>query len=137
MEREVAASRARPAAPEPPPVQEAPASQPVAAVEEVEEVEEPPPPLVEAPPVASDAPAAAAAEAEAARELPAEGRWNLEELAALVERRADEFPDRADEWRAYIVYLRDFVGPDSLLPTSFAGLIDDVFGMLIEEPQRA
>jgi hypothetical protein len=29
------------------------------------------------------------------------------------------------------------VGPDNLLPTSFAGLIDDVFGTLIEEPQRA
>jgi hypothetical protein len=112
-------------------VQEAPAPPPV------EEVQEPPPPGVEAPPVATDAAAAAAAEAEAARQTAAEGRWDLEELAALVERRAEEFPDRAEEWRAYIVYLRDFVGPDNLLPTSFAGLIDDVFGMLIEEPQRA
>jgi hypothetical protein len=111
-------------------VREAPAPPPV------EEVQEPPPPGVEAPPVATDAAAAAAAEAEA-RQTAAEGRWNLEELAVLVERRAEEFPDRAEEWRAYIVYLRDFVGPDNLLPTSFAGLIDDVFGMLIEEPQRA
>jgi hypothetical protein len=66
-----------------------------------------------------------------------DARWNLDELAALVEARGAEFPERLDEWRAYIVYLRDFVGPDSLLPTSFEGLIDDVFGVLLETAPRA
>ncbi len=66
-----------------------------------------------------------------------DGRWNLDALAALVEARAGEFPQRVEEWRAYIVYLRDFVGPDSLLPAAFDGLVVDVFGSLVETPQRA
>ncbi len=64
-------------------------------------------------------------------------RWDLEALAALVEERAADFPDRVEEWRAYIVYLRDFVGDDRLLPAAFDGLVVDVFGGLLELHDRA
>jgi hypothetical protein len=52
-------------------------------------------------------------------------------LERLVEQRAAEFPDRAEEWRYYVVYLRDFAGPDGSLPDSLAGLVADVFADLL------
>ena len=123
IDRQAASRRPRPPEPvvvEPPP---APAPEPVALVPDPEPEPEPEPEPV--------------AEAEEVEVAVATGRWNLDDLAALVESRGAEFPDRVDEWRAYVVYLRDFVGPDALLPTSFEGLVEDVFGMLLETPQRA
>jgi capsular polysaccharide biosynthesis protein len=56
---------------------------------------------------------------------------NVLALDRLVEQRAPEFPDRAEEWRYYVVYLRDFAGPDGSLPASLAGLVADVFADLL------
>jgi capsular polysaccharide biosynthesis protein len=56
---------------------------------------------------------------------------NVLALERLVEQRAAEFPDRAEEWRYYVVYLRDFAGPDGSLPDSLASLIADVFADLL------
>jgi capsular polysaccharide biosynthesis protein len=56
---------------------------------------------------------------------------NVLALERLVEQRAAEFPDRAEEWRYYVVYLRDFAGPDGSLPDSLAGLVADVFADLL------
>src|ERR687895_231288 len=49
---------------------------------------------------------------------------------ALDERAAD-FPERADEWRAYIVFLRDFVHADGNLPATFNSLVREVFRELL------
>jgi hypothetical protein len=56
---------------------------------------------------------------------------NLRALERLVEARAADFPERAEEWRYYVVYLRDFAGPDGALPDSLAGLVADVFAELL------
>jgi hypothetical protein len=56
---------------------------------------------------------------------------NVLALERLVERRAAEFPDRAEEWRFYVIYLREFAGPDGSLPDSLAGLVADVFAELL------
>ena len=59
------------------------------------------------------------------------GRWMLGAIDRLVERHGDEFPERIEEWRYYLVYLREFVGPDEVLPAEFDALVREVFGELI------
>jgi capsular polysaccharide biosynthesis protein len=56
---------------------------------------------------------------------------NVLALDRLVENRAADFPDRADEWRYYVTYLRDFADRDGTLPDSLAGLVADVFAELL------
>ncbi len=68
-----------------------------------------------------------------AREIPAAAEWGLDALARLVEEHADAHPDRLDEWRATIVYLREFADQSGTLPDSFDGLVADVFGPIIDE----
>lgn len=59
--------------------------------------------------------------------LPASGVWSLPRLERLVEERAAEFPDRVEEWRTYLFFLRDHAAPDGQLPASFDVLVDEVF----------
>jgi hypothetical protein len=49
-----------------------------------------------------------------------------------VEDRADAHPERIDEWRATLVYLREFADKDGMLPQSFDGLLWDVFEPILE-----
>lgn len=65
---------------------------------------------------------------------PAPGQWSVEGLARLVERRAPDFPDRADEWHYYVVFLREQADLDGVLPPSFDALVTEVFADLIERP---
>jgi capsular polysaccharide biosynthesis protein len=62
----------------------------------------------------------------------APGEWNLNMLERLVSERARDFPDRADEWGYYLVYLRDYVGIDGRLPHTFDALVAEVFADLLE-----
>ena len=48
-----------------------------------------------------------------------------------MERRAREFPDRAEEWTSYLFFLRDYAAPDGTLPDSFDALISDTFADLL------
>jgi hypothetical protein len=50
-----------------------------------------------------------------------------------VEERQDEFPQRQEEWRSYLYYLREHADPDGRLPASFDPLVDDVFGELVAD----
>ena len=72
-----------------------------------------------------------------------EGR-QLEELQGLLaaarreaEERADEFPDRADEWRYTLFYLRAEADIDGTLPSKFDSLVDECFGELLAAPPAA
>jgi hypothetical protein len=60
-----------------------------------------------------------------------EGGWNLDRLERWIEERGDRFPGRVEEWRYYIVYMRDFANVDGILPSSFDRLVWDVFGELL------
>ena len=64
-------------------------------------------------------------------------RWDLETLGRLVETRGADFPEHADEWAYYLLYLRDFTDSDGVLPESFDDLVSDVFRPLLEEAPRA
>ena len=55
----------------------------------------------------------------------------------LVVKHGDGFPEHAEEWSYYLVYLRDFAGIDNTLPASFEGLVLEVFGDVIELERRA
>jgi prefoldin subunit 5 len=59
------------------------------------------------------------------------GRWNLNELARVVEERSPEFPDRQDEWQSYLFFLRSYAEPDGTVPASFDWLIEEQFGEIV------
>jgi transcriptional regulator with XRE-family HTH domain len=65
---------------------------------------------------------------------PAERGLNLDALEHTLDQRAAEFPDRAEEWRAYIAFLREFVHADGELPPTFNSLVREVFRELLAGP---
>src|SRR5437870_8842690 len=63
---------------------------------------------------------------------PAEAhRWNLDTLTRLVEENADEFPDRVDDWRYTLFYLRTEASIDGALPSKFDSLVEECFHELV------
>jgi transcriptional regulator with XRE-family HTH domain len=66
---------------------------------------------------------------------PAERGFNLDALEHTLDERAGEFPERADEWRAYTVFLREFVQADGELPGTFNTLVREVFRDLLARPE--
>jgi hypothetical protein len=55
------------------------------------------------------------------------GAYNLADIEAAVDALpADD--DRVEEWRYYVVYLREYASADGALPRSFDSLVYDVFG---------
>ncbi|MDQ3865764.1 MAG: hypothetical protein M3304_02890, partial [Actinomycetota bacterium] len=87
-------------------------------------------------PVAPPAPGAKAAGPGPTRP-PEAPRYSLLELASLVEERAPEFRERLDEWQAYLFHLREFTDSTGALPSSFNGLVADVFADLFESSTEA
>jgi len=67
-------------------------------------------------------------EAEGAR---GSSRWSLGELERLVEDNGSDHPELVEEWRYYLLYLRDFAGPGGRLPGSFDALVAEAFGDLL------
>jgi hypothetical protein len=73
-------------------------------------------------------------------ELRPEGHgWDLNRLEALVEEGAAAFPGRVDEWRYYLLYLREFANVNGVLPRSFDWLVGEAFREVVAletgEPQ--
>jgi DNA repair exonuclease SbcCD ATPase subunit len=62
--------------------------------------------------------------------VPADG-WNLNRIERLVEEHAAANPGRIDEWRYYLLYLREFAEINGALPRSFDWLVLDAFGDLL------
>jgi hypothetical protein len=76
------------------------------------------------------------AEVEDTQEIPLEavppaGGWNLNRIERLVEANAAANPERASEWRYYLLYLREFAEIGGALPSSFDRLVWDAFGDLL------
>jgi hypothetical protein len=59
------------------------------------------------------------------------GAWNVVALERLVAERGSEFPERIEEWRTYIFYLREHASPEGALPPSFDALVDEMFRELV------
>jgi hypothetical protein len=67
---------------------------------------------------------------------PADGdgyNWKLDTLARLVDQGAESFPDRVDEWRFTLFYLRDEARIDGALPRKFDSLVEEAFGDLLAQ----
>ena len=62
---------------------------------------------------------------------PPAGGWNLNRIERLVEANAETNPGRVDEWRYYLLYLREFAEIGGALPNSFDRLVWDAFGDLL------
>ena len=58
-------------------------------------------------------------------------QWNLWDLERLVRAHAGGDEARDEERSFLLMYLRDFAGPDGLLPIDFDGLVRDSFGDLV------
>lgn len=73
-------------------------------------------------------------QAEAAYAQPPEQhrpRWSLADLERLVAERGREFPDRVDDWRWQVCYLRFHAAADGTLPPAFDGFVDAAFSGLV------
>jgi hypothetical protein len=55
----------------------------------------------------------------------------LHELERLVAAAGAEHPERVEEWRWYLFYLRDFARPDGSLDPTFGLLIETAFSVLL------
>jgi hypothetical protein len=67
----------------------------------------------------------------AAFELP-----TLTELERLVADAGDGSPERLEEWRWYLFYLRDFAAADGSLDDTFGLLVETAFGELLHAQPR-
>jgi hypothetical protein len=120
------AKRALPPLPPEPLTEEVVARPPARVVRPAPELEPEPEPVPAPPPAPPPEP-----------ELPpaATGprRWNMTDLERLVREHSGRDPI-ADEQRTFLlVYLRDFAGPDGLLPVDFDDLVRQSFGELIAD----
>ena len=59
------------------------------------------------------------------------GAWNLVALERLVAERGSEFPERVEEWQAYLFFLRQHASMEGVLPPSFDALVDETFHELV------
>jgi hypothetical protein len=54
--------------------------------------------------------------------------WNLWELERVARDHSEDDVARAEERSYLLMYLREFAGPDGVLPADFDGLVRDAFG---------
>jgi len=66
-----------------------------------------------------------------------DGGWNLDRLERLVEQHGGAFPARLDEWRYYLLYLREFADAGGNLPRPFDWLVYTEFEELLERTPTA
>jgi hypothetical protein len=60
-----------------------------------------------------------------------QGEWKIETLEHLTTANADAFPERADEWRYTLQYLRLEARGDGVLPRRFNSVVEETFGELL------
>jgi hypothetical protein len=106
----VAAATAGAAAPEPP--------------ETEPEPEPPPEPEPEPAPEPEPTPAA--------ETLVRRGSWSLDDLQHAVDSQTDAAPEQLEDWRTYLYFLREHGASDGSLPAQFDGLVEDVFGDILD-----
>jgi hypothetical protein len=103
------------AAPPPPPPPPVPEPEPEPEPERQPEPEPEPEPEAEPVPVAATSPEQRA-------------EWTIDQLEHYISTNADRFPERVEEWRTYLFFLREHASIDGTLPATFDSLIADVFG---------
>jgi capsular polysaccharide biosynthesis protein len=64
-------------------------------------------------------------------ELGEPGAWTTNELERLVAEHGDEHPDRVEEWRYYVHFLREHADLEGRLPAAFDYLVEEAFSELL------
>jgi len=66
-----------------------------------------------------------------AEPLASGGAWSVVALERLVAERGSEFPDRVEEWQAYLFFLREHATMEGALPPAFDALVEETFHELV------
>jgi hypothetical protein len=59
------------------------------------------------------------------------GGWTMQDLDRAVTQHADAYPERVEEWRYYLHFLREHTDVDGRLPATFDVLVDETFGDIL------
>jgi hypothetical protein len=122
-----------PAAPPPPPIPVvAAAPHPQPSLDAADRAAVPPPPADERPVEERAGPVEVPAVADEPGGSEAR-EWNLWDLERLVQERVGEDPVRDEERSVLLLYLREYAGPDGVLPADFDPLVRDSFAELVGE----
>jgi hypothetical protein len=63
---------------------------------------------------------------------PLRGGWTLDALEDLVREHGPVDPAQYEEWMTYLFFLREHAALDGTLPPALNGLVNEVFGTLVE-----
>jgi hypothetical protein len=61
------------------------------------------------------------------------GSWNINDLQRTVDSQSGATQAKQEEWTTYLFFLRGHAASDGSLPRQFDGLVEDVFGALIDQ----
>ena len=84
----------------------------------------PPPPEPEPEPVPTPEPAP--------ERITRAGAWNVDDLERAVAAQPNASAEQAEEWSTYLFFLREHASSDGALPPQFDGLVEDVFGQVVD-----
>jgi hypothetical protein len=100
---------------------------------ELEERPAPPPPPPPPPePVPAPEPEPVAPPEPAPGRITRAGAWNVDDLERAVARQSNASAEQAEEWSTYLFFLREHASSDGALPPQFDGLVEDVFGSVVD-----
>jgi hypothetical protein len=60
------------------------------------------------------------------------GAWNVNDLERAVAAQSNASAEQAEEWSTYLFFLREHASSDGALPPQFDGLVEDVFGSVVD-----
>ena len=60
------------------------------------------------------------------------GAWNVDDLERAVAAQPGASAEQAEEWSTYLFFLREHASSDGALPPQFDGLVEDVFGQVVD-----
>ena len=92
----------------------------------------PPPPPPPPEPVPAPEPEPVAPPEPAPERIIRAGAWNVDDLERAVARQSNASAEQAEEWSTYLFFLREHASSDGALPPQFDGLVEDVFGSVVD-----
>jgi hypothetical protein len=92
----------------------------------------PPPPPPPPEPVPAPEPEPVAPPEPAPERITRAGAWNVDDLERAVARQSNASAEQAEEWSTYLFFLREHASSDGALPPQFDGLVEDVFGSVVD-----
>jgi hypothetical protein len=92
----------------------------------------PPPPPPEPEPAPEPEPESVPTPESAPERITRAGAWNVNDLERAVAAQSSASAEQAEEWSTYLFFLREHASSDGALPPQFDGLVEDVFGSVVD-----